>query len=348
MRPVAPLLSALILWAQAGLGQIVQRFSTVPGISIRALEVVSDEEAWFAADRGVWGHTANAGRTWHIDSIRADTVYPQFRSMAVLNRGTVLLLSIASPAHLLRTDDAGHSWHQVYRDTRPDVFFDSMVFTDSLQGYAVSDPVNGHFLLIRTTDGGLTWTEPDATHWPTPAKAEAFFAASNANLSVAEGQIRLCTGGSRSRLLHSADGGHNFSSTDLPMPQGGTMTGAYAMHFINARMGAVAGGDYGRTAPDVPSLAVTADGGMSWRQLTGPRPFFGSSVRLRNESELYVTGHDGTFRFNLANGQAAEISGPEGSPLRFHVLRISPSGNSVWMAGSDGSIARQSVPPYQP
>lgn len=304
------------------------------------METVSDNTAWFAADRGVWGFTEDAGRTWHIDSLRVDGAYPQFRSIAVLDKETVLLLSIASPAHLMRTTDGGDSWDEVYSNAHPDVFFDSMVFTDSLHGYAISDPIDGHFLMIETSDGGKNWRETDTRQWPPPAKDEAFFASSNGNLSIADGVMRLCTGGSHSRLLTSKDGGRSFTPSDLPLPQGGKMTGAYAMHFITSQMGAVAGGDYERTAVDVPSLALTTDGGQTWKQFKGPRPFFGSSVRFRGDSEVFVTGHDGTFRFNLVDGSAIEITDADGSPMKFHTLRISPGGRTIWLAGKDGYIGR--------
>lgn len=320
--------------------QSIKQFRPLAGISIRALEVVNDSTVWFAADRGVFGLTTDGGRSWQIDSLQIDGAYPQFRSIAVLDKETVLLLSIASPAHLMRTTDGGNSWDEVYSNAHPDVFFDSMVFTDSLQGYAISDPIEGRFLMIETIDGGKNWRETDTRQWPPPAKDEAFFASSNGNMSIADGVMRLCTGGSHSRLLTSNDGGTSFTPSDLPLPQGGKMTGAYAMHFSTSQMGAVAGGDYERTAADVPSLALTTDGGQTWRQLKGPRPFFGSSVRFRGDSEVFVTGHDGTFRFDLHNGSGTELLQEDGSPLKFHTLRISPSGRTIWLAGKDGYIGR--------
>ncbi|HXB11243.1 MAG TPA: hypothetical protein VNZ45_04610, partial [Bacteroidia bacterium] len=72
----------------------VNYFHTLPNITIRALKAISETKAWFASSRGIWGYTENSGVSWHIDSIKADTVYPQFRSIAVLNDSTVLLLSI--------------------------------------------------------------------------------------------------------------------------------------------------------------------------------------------------------------------------------------------------------------
>lgn len=339
MRLFQALVFLLNLGVDLAMAQHLSRFQPLRGISIRALEAVSDNEVWFAADHGVFGHTTDGGRTWKIDSVRVNGAFPQFRSLAVLNDSTVLLLSIASPAHLMRSTDRGKTWNEVFRHSHPEVFFDSMVFTDENNGYAVSDPLNGHFVLISTTDGGKTWAEMNNAGWPETFKNEAFFASSNANLSVTGKVVRLVTGGNRSRLLTSFDAGKSFSAVDLPLPRGGTMTGAFAMHFFTEQLGAVTGGDYEHTAAGIPSLTVTTDGGKSWQNLTGSRPFFGSSVRFRNANELYVTGHEGTFRFELPSGRSTELTNARNEPLKFHTLRLSPSGQTIWLAGGDGQLA---------
>src|ERR1700722_15737855 len=116
-----------LLFAQHVMAQQVSNFNvsyfhTLPNIHIRALKALSETTAWFASSRGVWGYTEDAGKTWHIDSIKADTSYPQFRSIVVLNDSTVLLLSIASPAYLFKTTNKGKTWKLVYKNTGKDIF----------------------------------------------------------------------------------------------------------------------------------------------------------------------------------------------------------------------------------
>ena len=101
-------------------------YHTLPHISIRALEVLNDSTIWFAANHGVWGYSDNNGTTFHIDSLKADSVYPEFRSIAILNDSTVLLLSIGSPACLFKTSNKGKTWRLVYSNQQKDIFFDSM------------------------------------------------------------------------------------------------------------------------------------------------------------------------------------------------------------------------------
>ncbi|HRB40797.1 MAG TPA: hypothetical protein PKX86_08820 [Bacteroidia bacterium] len=132
-------------------------------VSIRALQTVNDSVVWFAANRGVFGFTKDGGSNWHIDSIATDGKYSEFRSLAALNDSTVLLLSIDSPAYLLRTNNYGTSWQHVYSNHSKGIFFDSMTFKDSLHGIAISDPMEGYFMIIKTTDGGNNWQELKVT-----------------------------------------------------------------------------------------------------------------------------------------------------------------------------------------
>jgi hypothetical protein len=76
----------------------VRHHTVLSRLHIRALAVRNDSTVWFAANRGVWGYTRDGGKHWHVDSLKVDTLYAQFRSLALINDSTALLLSIASPA----------------------------------------------------------------------------------------------------------------------------------------------------------------------------------------------------------------------------------------------------------
>ncbi len=322
----------------------VQHFKTLPHISIRALEVLNDSTAWFAANHGTWGYTENAGITWHIDSIKADSVYPEFRSIAVLNDSTALLLSIASPAYLFKTTNKGKTWRLVYKNTHKGIFFDSMKFMDHKTGMAVADPIDGHFYLIASLDGGENWHAVDSTKiFNSLAKeGESFFASSNTNIAYSPRKFWLATGGKYARVIIGGSGGprSNFLMYDTPMTQGGKMTGIFSIDFLNDTLGVIAGGDYEKTDRSVVGLAITKDGGKTWKATESNIPFFGSCVRFRSANEFFVTGHDGTFACNFKTGKTEEVKDRSNAQLKFHTLRFSPSGRTVWLAGGKGMIAR--------
>jgi photosystem II stability/assembly factor-like uncharacterized protein len=321
----------------------VQSFSTLSHLSIRAIEAVSDTKAWFAANHGVWGYTEDAGKTWHIDSIKVDTMYLEFRSMAVLNDSTVLLLSIASPAYLFKTTNKGKIWKLVYKNTNKNIFFDSMRFYDSKNGMAVADPIDGCIPILLTSDGGETWNRADGSGIPNAKEGEAFFATSNTNMDSYGNHLWLATGGVHARIFHSWDLGRHFETFNTPVAQGEKMTGIFSLDFINERTGIIAGGNYEKTDTSIVSLALTQDGGKTWEAIKNKKPFFGSCVQFRSADEFFVTGHDGTYFGNLKTGYISELKEHSDAPLKFHTLRLSPSGKSVWLAGSKGSITLISI-----
>jgi photosystem II stability/assembly factor-like uncharacterized protein len=326
--------------AQEQAVQEIRSFNTVPGIYIRALEVLNDSCVWFAANRGVWGYTMDGGKNWRIDSIKVDTIYPAFRSMALLNDSTALLLCIGSPAYMLKTQNSGKTWRTVYRNDDKDVFFDCMLFSGSRKGLAIGDPLDGCFHLIETTDGGETWRQINCSLLPKAHAGEACFAASNSNLSVRGDHTWFVSGGKNARVFYSAGPGLPFKAFETPLPKGETMSGIFSLDFFDQKKGLISGGHYEKTDTSIISLATTNDGGATWRAIRPEPPFFGSCVRFRNSDEVFVTGHDGTFSIHLPSGKITELKDSSGVSLKFYTLRFSPSAKFLWLAGSAGKITR--------
>jgi len=316
----------------------IHYFSTVPKLSIRALEAVSESKAWFAANRGVWGYTEDAGKTWHIDSIQVDTIYPQFRSIAVLNDSTVLLLSVSSPAYLFKTSNKGKTWGLVYKNTHKDIFFDCMKFQDQRNGIALGDPVEGCIQIIRTKDAGETWRPADCSLLPKTEEGEAFFAASNSNLDMYAENMWFATGGLQSRFFHSADQGKHFTSYDHPLPKGKKMSGIYSLDFFNEKVGAIAGSKGDEADSSVTRLAVTKDGGRNWTPVACRLPYTVGCVQFRSVDDFFITSMNGTFRYSVQNKKLEEIKDTGGASLKYWTLRIAPSGNTIWLAGQNGMI----------
>ncbi|HTA28568.1 MAG TPA: oxidoreductase [Bacteroidia bacterium] len=325
--------------AQTDSAYAVQYFNAPPSLSIRALQVIGEAKAWFAANHGVWGYTENGGRTWHIDSIKVDTVYPQFRSIAVLNDSTVLLLSVASPAYLFKTTNKGKTWRLVFKNADRDIFFDCMKFYNAENGIAIADPKDGCCLLIKTKDGGESWKKVDCANIPRAKEGEACFAASNSNIAVYKNNVWFATGGMHARVFHSVDNGNHFEAYESPLPQGEQMTGIFSIDFLNEKTGIIAGGNYVKSDTSVICLALTHDGGKTWMPIKSKKPIFGSCVQFRNAAEFYITGQDGTFKCNIQSGKITELKDKSGEALKFNTLRFSASGKALWLAGSKGNIA---------
>lgn len=311
-------------------------------ISIRALQAVNDSTVWFAANHGVYGYTEDAGANWFIDSIKAGSVYPEFRSIAVLDQNTVLLLSIDSPAYLFKTTTKGKKWKQVYTNNTSGIFFDSMKFSDDKNGIAVGDPINNCFKIITTNDGGETWTETPCENIPTALKGEACFAASNSNISAIKNKIWFATGGTHARVFYSDDFGKHFTANSTPMAQGEKMTGIYSVYFTDENTGIIGGGNYEKTEPEITTLCLTHDGGKTWQPVKTTEPFFASSVFIHktNDTEvLFCTGHNGTYQVDMRRNNTIEMMA-ETFKLMYNTMSFPSTGSFYWMAGNKGRIGR--------
>lgn len=306
----------------------------IPAPSVRALEVVSESEIWYAGAAGHYGYTLDAGDTWHHDSIGDRS----FRSLAVAG-GAVHLLTIESPAILLRSENRGMSWDTVFVDADSAAFYDSMVFFNDAEGLAMGDPVDDCLRVIETRDSGQTWSLIPCSVLPKTRPGEAGFAASNTNIAVQGEQAWIATGGSAARVFHSSDCARTWSVMETPMNQGGQMTGTFGMAMSGSgQTGLLVGGDWSQKQQTEGSMAQTLDGGATWKAVKGVG--YQSCVQFDPTDpaggRVIALGTPGIHRSEDAGqtwGQASI------SDTLYYTARYAPSGEVVWLAGR-GVIAR--------
>ena len=235
----------------------------LPGISVRAIEVTDINTLWFAGSKGRYGRIIND--KMEIDSISHQDKFPQFRSIAY-NGEFVFLLSIENPALLYKIDPnkpLGH-YDLVYTASDPKIFYDSLAFFDNDIGIAMGDPTADCLSVIKTIDGGETWTKLSCKELPKVADGEAAFAASNSNIAIFKNNIWMVTGGTKARVFKSEDYGESWSVTETPMVQGGKMTGIYTVDFYDDKNGMIMGGDWEDKKNGTASKAISNDGGLTW------------------------------------------------------------------------------------
>jgi len=168
--------------------------------SIRAIQVISKNEVYFAGSRGDIGYTKDGGNSWTTEYIHyQDSILPHFRSIA--SNGTdIFSLSISSPALLYKISDTKNKL--VYTESHKKVFYDAMrFFDDGKHGIAVGDPTDNCLSIILTSDGGSSWKKVACTNSPKIDEGEAFFAASNTNIAIIKNTIWIATGGKKHAFL---------------------------------------------------------------------------------------------------------------------------------------------------
>jgi photosystem II stability/assembly factor-like uncharacterized protein len=161
----------------------------------------------------------------------------------------------------------------VFEQKTRGVFFDAIAFWDRDRGIVVSDPVDGHFALFTTEDGGATWKQIPQESIPAALPNEGAFAASNSCLTV-EGtsNVWFVTGGANvARVFHSTDRGKSWNVAETPIHPKNASTGLFSIAFRDARNGIAVGGDYANpTESPEPTILITSNAGATWQPSPTP------------------------------------------------------------------------------
>src|SRR5215475_3498028 len=199
---------------------------------------------WAAGSNGVVLRSPDAGKMWkrlHIPE--GDKL--DFRGLQSFGTSTAYLMSIGDKGNsrIFKTTDAGVTWRLQYSDPRPEFFLDGLVCRSERDCFAITDPIYGKFLLLRTADGEH-WTELPSNKMPPALDKEGVFAASNSSLTVCgDRDLLFGTGGPAARVFHSTDSGQSWTVAETPILHGEASTGIFSLRCSGKAVVAV-GGDY--------------------------------------------------------------------------------------------------------
>lgn len=259
--------------------------------SFRGVSVPSSATAWASGTRGTVLRTIDGGASWTARTVPdADSL--DFRDIEAFDSLTAYVLSAGEDGRIYKTTDGGRTWNLQFRNQTKGAFFDCLAFWDAQHGMAMSDPVDGRFLLLRTDDG-TNWRELPVASRPTAANGEAAFAASGTCL-VATGRSRafLATGGgTETHVFVTNDRGNTWQAVATPVVAGTASAGIFALAFSDARNGLAIGGDYQKPAEEA-AAAVTNDGGRTWRA-TGKTSYV-SGAAYGARGQMVAVGTRGT------------------------------------------------------
>lgn len=308
---------------------------------LRGLSPVGEQVAWASGTGGTFVRTADGGTTWRAGTVAGASAL-DFRDVHAVDALTAILLSIGGGdlSRILKTTDGGATWATLYVNKDPKGFLDAIAFRDLDHGLAFGDPVDGRFVLLATEDGGKTWTPTAPERMPLALPDEGAFAASGTCLVVGEGgHAWFATGGAKvTRVFRSTDRGRTWTAHETPVRAGSPSSGIFSLAFYDADRGIAVGGDYKEPGRAGPLVALTSDGGRTWR-LPGGRPPGGYRSAV-----AYVPGTLG--RTLVAVGPTgSDVSTDGGGDWRplgtagFHAAGFA-SPTAGWAVGEDGSVAR--------
>ena len=320
--------------AQKGL-PVVEMLTSGTQTSLRGLSVVNDNVVWVSGSSGTVGKTTNGGKNWKWHTVKGFEK-KEFRDIEAFDATTALIVAVDEPGYILKTSDGGESWKIVYENRTKGMFLDAMEFWDEKSGTVVGDPINGRFFITKSSDGGNTWQDEPSEDCPLADSGEACFASSGTNIRALDAnKIVFVSGGKRSRVFTAK------AAIDLPIIQGKESTGANSIAVYNSYRGSggkrmiVVGGDFTADSSHQKNCFFTDDGGKSWIAPKIPPHGYRSCVEYLSKKDILTCGLNGVD-YSLDGGKTFTWISKEG----FHVCRIAKYGPSIFLAGSNGRIAK--------
>ncbi len=303
--------------------------------SFRGLSAVNNQVAWASGSGGTVLRTINGGITWADVSVPAsDSV--QFRDIEAFNADTAIVMGVASPAKFYKTVDGGQSWKLMYFNEHPQVFFDAMGFWDTQNGIAFSDAIEGHLVIITTTDGGNNWKEINYANLPKSPKGEGGFAASGTCLATyGESTVWIGLGSPASRVFKSADKGESWTVVETTMKRPKPTGGIFSLAFTSKLYGVAVGGDYEDGKDNNLNAAITEDGGITWGVIETNQPNgYRSAVAPIPFTEWWIAVGTSGVDVSKNNGRKWKNISKDG----YHAVSFG-SKNVGWLSGG-GKIAK--------
>jgi photosystem II stability/assembly factor-like uncharacterized protein len=305
----------------------------------RGLCAVNAKVAWASGTKGTFVKTTDGGNTWQAGKVNgADAL--DFRDVDAFDANTAYLLSIGNgeSSRIYKTTDGGSNWSLQFKNTEKEAFFDAMAFWDANHGIAMSDPVNGKFVIITTDDGGKTWKPVAPKNLPPAVKGEGGFAASGTCITIeGKSNVWFASGGTAARVFRSTDRGRTWAVSDTPIVSGVAAAGIFSIAFKDAKNGIIVGGTYDKPREADKSVAITTDGGKTWK-LAGNAKGFRSGVSYAKVAKEILLIAVGTAGSDYSKNNGADWI--EIDKENYNSVSFVKNTNIGWAAGPRGRVAK--------
>jgi photosystem II stability/assembly factor-like uncharacterized protein len=299
--------------------------------SLRGLAIAADGTVWASGTGGTYLRNGIAAQVPSAESL-------DFRDVHAVDAGTAYLLASGpgEKSRIYKTADAGAHWSLQFTNPEASGFLDAIAFWDAAHGIALGDPVDGHFVIVSTADGGVHWQKQPG---PEALPKEGAFAASGTCLIVNGAQDAwFGTGGAR--ILHSSDRGRTWTAVETPVRHDGPGAGIFSLAFSDALHGVAVGGDYTKPDSAERNIAVTSDGGRTWTEPAGQHPAgYRSAVAYDAARKAWIAVGTSGSDISHDNGQ----SWVRFDTAAYNAAAFAPDG-SGWAVGPKGAVSSFMLP----
>jgi photosystem II stability/assembly factor-like uncharacterized protein len=248
---------------------------------------------WASGSNGVILQSKDAGKSWQRLHVPGGEAL-DFRSIQAFDARKAYLMSIGDSGNsrIYKTTDGGTNWALQYADKRKQFFLDALVCVSEIECFAVGDPIDGKFVILRTRDG-KTWEQLPTDHMPAALRGEGAFAASGTCLAIYNNQdVYFVTGGPAARVFHSSDAGYTWTVNNTPIISGSASSGIFSIAVWDEAL-VIVGGDYKDVGNPNRVAAYSLDAGKTWTLASQQPGGFRSAVAWIDGATLAAAGPNG-------------------------------------------------------
>jgi len=306
--------------------------------NLRGVCVVSESSfkekpiSWASGSQGAVLRSTDSGKTWKRLQIPG-TESLDFRGVQAFDAKTAYVMSSGegTQSRIYKTTDGGERWELQFQGTRREFFLDALICDDVKHCVALSDPVDGKFIILSNTDGEH-WVEMARQKMPVALPKEGAFAASNSSLCLEGNDIHFGTGGPAARVFASHDFGKTWTVMETPVASGNASSGIFSL-FCGERTIVAVGGDYQDPTQAYNTAAISQDGGKTWELASQPPGGYRSAVG-RYFGGFVAVGPTGTE--TSVDGLRWNSIGK----VNLNAFGSSLLGGESWAVGPHGTVAK--------
>jgi photosystem II stability/assembly factor-like uncharacterized protein len=305
---------------------------------LRGVSAVNGRVVWASGSGSTVLRTEDGGASWKKITVTSDKL--DFRDIDAIDEKVTYALSIGTgdASRIYKTTDGGATWRLQFRNEDPKAFLDAMSFWDADHGLVIGDSIDRQFYLLMTSDGGQHWKRVPPNKLPPAQDNEGAFAASGTNIAVYGRKYAWIALGAaaRARVLRTSDGGRSWKVSETPV-KSGPSSGIFSICFRDALHGVIVGGDYQKENEATDNLAITSDGGQTWKPVAGLTGF--------RSVVAYVPGARMLVAIGPAGGDYSVDDGHTWTPITgpgFDTFSFARHEKIGWAAGARGAIGRLS------
>jgi photosystem II stability/assembly factor-like uncharacterized protein len=295
LLPIAVVSMVICTFSGAAFGWQLQSTgvdANLRGVSITQMRT-GGYAMWVSGTKGAVLRSVDDGKSWR--KLKVDGAADlDFRDIEAFGDQVAYLMSSGDgdKSRIYKTTNGGETWSLQFTSRRTGFFLDSLACESLNRCFALSDPVDGKFLILSTEDG-QHWLELPRDKMPTALPSEGAFAASGTSIALCGGQIFFGTGGPAARVFRSVDRGLSWTATETPMAMGNSSSGIFSIACHGNSVVAV-GGDYREPTGATKVAIYSQDSGATWRLAERQPGGYRSAVVFLSDGNLLAVGPSGS------------------------------------------------------